>query len=129
MKPLPYRPELTPLHSPLRPHCIAREHLLHWTPYPPETNTPPHPILMENDFNRILSVIDASWCESTKATYGAGLLVFHVFCDSRSIPEIDRCPVSQPLLLSFFSTCAGTYSSNTLSNYTASLRAWHMLHG
>ena len=128
-KPLPYRTDLTLVPSPHRPHCVAREHLLRWTPHTPETGTSTHPILSDADFNRILSVIDASWSENTKATYGAGLLVFHVFCDSRNIPEIDRCPVSQPLLLSFLSTCAGTYSGNTLSNYTAGLRAWHMLHG
>jgi len=129
VKPLPYRTDLTPAPSPLRPHCGARERLLWWTPYTPKPGTPTHPILSDEDFNRILSIINASWSENTKATYGTGLLVFHVFCDSHTIPEIDRCPVSQPLLLSFLSTCAGTYSGNTLSNYTAGLRAWHMLHG
>ena len=128
--PLPYRSDLSPSPSPLRPHCLAKDRLLHWKPYSTcEDPQLAHPILSEADFNRILSVIDASWGSNTKAAYGAGLLVFHVFCDSRNVPEIDRCPVSQPLLLSFISTCAGTYSGNTLSNYIAGIRAWHMLHG
>ena len=90
---------------------------------------PSHSVLTDTDFERILSVIDASWNPNTKAAYGAGLLVFHVFCDIRKVPEIERCPVSQPLLLSFISTCAGLYSGNTLSNYVAGIRAWHVLHG
>ena len=128
--PLPYRSDLSPSPSPLRPHCLAKERLLLWKPFSASEDPQlAHPILSEADFNRILSVIDASWGSNTKAAYGAGLLVFHVFCDSRNVPEIDRCPVSQPLLLSFISTCAGTYSGNTLANYIAGIRAWHMLHG
>jgi len=122
---------LTPSPSPLHPHCLAKDRLLHWKPSAASTDLPltVHPILSEADFDRILNVIDASWGSNTKATYGAGLLVFHIFCDSCNVPKIDRCPVSQPLLLSFISTCAGTYSGNTLSNYIAGIRAWHMLHG
>jgi len=130
LNPLPYRSDLSPSPSPLRPHCLAKDRLLLWKRFSAsEDPWLAHPILSEADFNRILSVIDASWGSNTKAAYGAGLLVFHVFCDSRNVPEIDRCPVSQPLLLSFISTCAGTYSGNTLANYIAGIHAWHMLHG
>jgi len=108
LNPLPYHSGLTPSPSPLRPHCLAKDRLLHWRPS--FTNIDPphsvHPILSEADFDQILNIIDASWGSNTKATYGAGLLVFHVFCDSHNVPEIDRCPVSQPLLLSFISTCS-----------------------
>ena len=129
--PLPYHPGLTPSLSPLCPHCLAKDHLLHSKPFESTDGNPSHahPILSEADFEWILSVINASWGSNTKASYGTGLLVFHVFCNSHNIPEIDRCPVSQPLLLSFISTCTGTYSGNTLANYITGVCAWHMLHG
>ncbi|KIM64218.1 hypothetical protein SCLCIDRAFT_115632 [Scleroderma citrinum Foug A] len=131
--PLPYCPGLTPSLSPLHPHCLAKDHLLHWKPFESTDGNPSHahPILSEAeaDFEWILSIIDASWGSNTKASYGTGLLVFHVFCNSCNVPEIDRCPVSQLLLLLFISTCTGTYSSNTLANYITGVHAWHMLHG
>jgi len=71
----------------------------------------------------------SSWAQSTKETYGAGLLVFHVFCDVHDIAEDLRCPVSPTLLLTFLSSCARSYSGSSLSNYAAGLKAWHLLHG
>jgi len=74
-------------------------------------------------------VIGSSWAQSTKETYGAGLLVFHVYCDAHGIEEDRRCPVAPNLLLAFLSSCAGSYSGSTLANYAVALRAWHLLHG
>ncbi|KAG2074846.1 hypothetical protein BDR04DRAFT_1150658 [Suillus decipiens] len=74
-------------------------------------------------------MLGSSWALSTKETYGAGLLVFQVFCDSHKIPEEQRYPISSNLLLTFLSSCAGAYSGSALSNYTAGLKAWHLLHG
>lgn len=70
----------------------------------------------------------SSWALSTKETYGAGLLVFHVYCDSLKIPEDQCCLISPTLLLAFLSSCAESYSGTALANYTARLRAWHLLH-
>lgn len=55
--------------------------------------------------------------------------MFHVFCDSRDIPEQQRCPASSILLLAFVAGCAGLYSGRTLENYFHGVRAWHLLHG
>ena len=112
----------TPIAQLVNVSCIG-------TPSPQASPPPPHPALTETDLNCILTVISASWCDSTKTTYGAGLLVFHVFCDVRSIPEIDCCPIAQPLLLTFLSSCAGSCAGSTLANYSAGLHAWHLLHG
>ncbi|EGN91555.1 hypothetical protein SERLA73DRAFT_67202 [Serpula lacrymans var. lacrymans S7.3] len=79
--------------------------------------------------DRILEVIGALWAQSTKQTYGAELLVFHIYCNLHNIPEVQRCPVLPTLLLSFLSSCAGSYAGSTLSNYAVGLRAWHLLHG
>ena len=83
----------------------------------------------EAALNRILEVIGASWADSTKELYSTGLLIFHVCCDINHIPELERCPISQALPLSFLSSCAGAYSGSAIANYAAGIRVWHLLHG
>ena len=41
------------------------------------------------------------WANSTCATYGAGLLMYHSFCDSREIPEKDHALANTALVSSF----------------------------
>ncbi|KAJ3792197.1 hypothetical protein GGU11DRAFT_693811, partial [Lentinula aff. detonsa] len=65
----------------------------------------------------------------TLATYAAGLLAFHVFCDSRSIPESQRAPCSSDLLSSWIATMAGHYAGTSVKNYVHGVRAWHIIHG
>lgn len=71
----------------------------------------------------------SAWAQSTKETYGAGLLVFHVYCDLHHIEETKRCPVSPNLLLEFLASCAGAYSGSAIANFAAGIKAWHLLHG
>jgi hypothetical protein len=127
----PYTPSLTPQPSPLRPHCLARERLRLWKPAisPPRANNALPNVISEEQLDRILQVINAAWAESTKTLYGAGLLVFHVYCNTHGVPEEQRCPVATPLMLAFLASCAGSYSGASLSNYVAGLKAWHLLHG
>ncbi|KAG1860251.1 hypothetical protein DFJ58DRAFT_657971 [Suillus subalutaceus] len=61
--------------------------------------------------------------------YGAGLLVFHVFCDERAIPEDQHCPIDMHTLLNFVASCAGSYSGKMLVNYLYAIKVWHMLYG
>jgi len=70
-----------------------------------------------------------AYAESTRECYGSGLLVFHVFCDSKLIPEEQRAPASHILISLFISEMAGHYSGKTVSNYVHGVRAWHTLHG
>ncbi|KAF8836513.1 hypothetical protein BDN67DRAFT_879765, partial [Paxillus ammoniavirescens] len=131
-KPHPYKPDLTPLPSILRPHCLARQRLLMWQP----ASAPPRSAqsnndksLLEREIERILTVIGASWSESTKELYGTGLLIFHVYCDINNIPDHLRAPVSTNTFAAFLSSCAGAYSGSTIANYAAAIKAWHLLHG
>lgn len=82
-----------------------------------------------DDLDRILTVIAASYADGTRETYGSGLLVFHVFCDQRQVPESECCPVSPALMLVFIASCAGAYSGKTLATYVFAVRAWHTIHG
>jgi hypothetical protein len=133
-KPRPYKPDLTPTPSPLRPHCLARQHLLLWTPTqtsPRSTRTDPigsFP-LSDDALDCILHVIGASWADSTKELYGTGLLTFHVYCDIHNIPDHYQVPMSSNLLSAFLSSCTGAHLGSTIANYAAALRAWHILHG
>ena len=61
--------------------------------------------------------------------YGAGLLMWHCFCDEKGTSEEARAPASQPLLSVFVGHLAAAYSGKTISGYLSGLRAWHTLHG
>jgi hypothetical protein len=47
----------------------------------------------------------------------------------RDIPEDERCPASPLLVITFISSCAGSYAGSTLANYVFAVKAWHLLHG
>ena len=70
-----------------------------------------------------------AWAESTRESYSSGILVYHVYCDAKGIPEELRAPTSQSIVTSFIVNLAGAYSGSTISNYINGIRAWHILHG
>ncbi|EAU90846.1 hypothetical protein CC1G_11800 [Coprinopsis cinerea okayama7 len=123
---MPYPTLLTPTPSTLRPHCLARERLVKWKPM--LATEASEEGISEKDLERVGQVLGLSWEESTKTTYGSGLLAFHVFCDKRKVPEEKRAPVSNNVLAAFIATMAGAYSGKTLRNYVHGIRAWHLLH-
>lgn len=112
----PYRANLTPFPSTLRPHCLAGDRLRLWRPSKSRADDGDI-IISETDLERILEVINVLWAKGTRDVYGAGLLVFHIFCDLRKIPEDQRCPVSLLLIIAFILSCAGSYAGTTLANY------------
>jgi hypothetical protein len=132
--PRPYHPSLPLNPSPLHPHCKARDRLRLWLPSvdtsPTSSTSTAHATIeiTEERLNRVLDVIEASWTERTKETYGSGLLVFQVYCDLNHIPEHLCSPVTQPLLSAFIASCAGAYSGSSVSNFVAGICAWHVLH-
>jgi hypothetical protein len=83
----------------------------------------------KEDHQRIVDVMSHAWEEDTREVYGSGLLVFHVYCDGKGIPERERAPASQLLLSGFVSSLAASYAGKTISNYFYGVRAWHILHG
>jgi hypothetical protein len=70
-----------------------------------------------DDITHIQDIMCHAWAESTHKTYGSGLLVFHVYCDSCSIPEEDRTPASSTLISTFIAVIAGSYSGKTITKY------------
>lgn len=85
--------------------------------------------LTEDDVQRVLTVKSAAWAGGTRGSYSSGLLIFHAYCDLRQVPERERCPAHQSLVLAFIAACAGSYSGLALANNLYAIQAWHMLHG
>ncbi|KAF8811676.1 hypothetical protein BYT27DRAFT_7088953, partial [Phlegmacium glaucopus] len=127
-----YQPDLTPSSSELRPHCSACDRLRLWVPTFSRSGRRPGDACLEitdADLDRVITVINTSWQPTTRETYGTGLLIFHVFCDQRGVPELLHCPADSLLMLTFISSCAGSYSGKTLANYFYTIHTWHTLHG
>ena len=102
----------------LHPHCLARDRLRLWCLSRSRLDNATGSVeLSEPDLERILNVINVSWVQGTRDVYGAGLLVYHVFCDIRNVPEDKRCPASLLVIITFISSCAGSYAGGTLANY------------
>ena len=77
----PYPLNLTPTLSDLHPYCAAKDRLEKWLPHPDSLAFlgPPETLELQG---RVKMVMLEGWAESTHTTYGTGLLVYHVFCDS-----------------------------------------------
>lgn len=77
--------------------------------------------------DRVKEVLSHAYADSTRETYAAGLLAFHVFCNQKAVPEQMRAPASTDLIASFVATLAGAYAGSTIRNYVSGVRAWHIL--
>jgi hypothetical protein len=111
----------------LRPHCAAKDRLEKWPPHPDLLPFlgPPETLELQE---RVRAITLEGWAESTRATYSAGLLVYHIFYDSRGVPETDRALAKAALVSSFISALAGSLSGKAIHNYIYGVRAWHTLY-
>ena len=87
-----------------------------------------HANLLEEDINCIFNVMANAWSQLTHEAYSSGLLVWHIYCDKRSVPESLQVPAHDSHIASFIASLVGTYSGSAISNYLYGLRAWHLLH-
>ena len=131
-RPRPYPNHLQPQPSTLRPHCPSKDRLVLWQPTSTRTfrDREGRPIeLREEDLERVKLALVRSYAENTLQSYSTWLLVFHIFCDTRSIPEDQRAPASSDLISNWLAAIVGTYSGTAIRNYLAGVRAWHIIHG
>ena len=128
-KPSAYSPNLSPRPSPLRPHCLAQDRLRLWIPSPAVLSRHSEPAVEAEELERVFNVMSNAWADSTRESYSSGILVYHVYCDVKGVPEELRAPASQSNITSFIVSLAGSYSGSTISNYIHGIRAWHVLHG
>ncbi|KAJ3491651.1 hypothetical protein NLI96_g581 [Meripilus lineatus] len=129
-KPKPYPADLKLNPSPLRPHVCSRDRLRLWKPAACHANQAlaDVPGISLEDRERLERVNTYAFAEATLQMYGAGLLVYHIYCDMKLISEEDRAPAKAGLVQTFVSSLIGTYPGNTLKNYVAGIRAWHVIH-
>ena len=132
IKPHLYQTGLEVQSLPLCPYCLAADRLKLWHSFISQVSVlypdSSFHITLIIDLEWMLSVMAAAWVPGTRETYGAGLLVFHIFYDSQDIPESQQCPVNNTPLHTFITTCAGSYSGSALANYVFGIRSWHTLH-
>lgn len=129
----PYKSHLTPAISILRIHCAARDRLILWLPaknaqaldpVTPSTATS----LSEQDMRRVFDTLQFAYSPDTLAVYGSGLLVYHCWCDTHGISELDRAPAPTHVIEAFIASCSGAYSRTAIENSVAGIQAWHLLH-
>lgn len=114
-----------------RPHVLASDRLLSWlTPYAVRYRQRLISEVGALDALALMQVQHFSLDEGTRSGYGAGLLRFTQYCDSRRIPEEDRMPASEALLSAFSAVmAAGKRTDDCLDNWLAGLSFWHALNG
>ena len=113
-------PHTTP---PTRPHCPAKERLLKWRPLLTTTTLPTN-----EDLEKSYQLTAAAFEPSTLSSYASRLLVFHVWSDSKGLPEAERTSVAQSTIASFITDLAGAYAGDTIANYIQGLKAWHTIY-
>jgi hypothetical protein len=125
-KPRKYGAGLVLSQSEHRPHVHCDNRLIAWKPF--KAHRVPH-YLCNADLERQLTLMSHGWAKNTRSTYGWGLLLWHVWCDSRRISEELRAPTTTQLVLAFVADLAGSYSKSAIHNAVAGVHAWHDLHG
>ncbi|KIO15446.1 hypothetical protein M407DRAFT_38546, partial [Tulasnella calospora MUT 4182] len=111
----------------LRPAVPAKDRLAHWTSSFALSNRSLS--IPAADRQRRFDIILSSLDEKTRSNYGAGLIRFHDFCDSRNISESTRMPASDELLATFIASWAGERSDSTLRTWLSGLHFWHTANG
>lgn len=127
------RPRALPKNSPLlnslyRPNVRATDRFKLWTsPFAILRDAANAAVLpkaaREKRFDAVFGSVEAS----TRATYGAGLLRFHEFCDEQGVEELQRVPASDYLLSAFVAHHLGKVGTSAVNNWVAGLQLWHTL--
>ncbi|KIJ57871.1 hypothetical protein HYDPIDRAFT_73152, partial [Hydnomerulius pinastri MD-312] len=66
------------------------------------------------------------WADSTLSKYQGVIEQFHGFCQSERIHMRLRLPTSEDLLCAFAASRVGLLAGNTVQNYMAVVKAWHI---
>jgi hypothetical protein len=97
-----------------------------WTPA--VSAAPSSSRLDETECEQVKDTMLHVWEDDTRVSYGAGLLMWHCFCDAKGVTEQERAPAAQELLSAFVAHMAAAYSGKTIAGYLSGIRAWHLLH-
>jgi len=112
-----------------RPHVEASERLFFWTSDAAIqkrsdllSRLPPTDVAAYD--TAVMSIITLS----TRQVYGAGLIEWIAYCDSRHVPEADRFPAEHHHLQAFIASRTGTIGISKLNNVLSAMALWHHIH-
>ena len=80
-----------------------------WTPIFPAPEPTDANAHNEVEQERVKEIMIHAWEEDTRIAYGAGLLMWHCFCDEKGVREEERAPAMQDLVLVFMAHLAAAY--------------------
>ncbi|KAI1784952.1 DNA breaking-rejoining enzyme, partial [Ganoderma leucocontextum] len=127
-KPRKPKPENQIAPSPFRPHVAAVERMALWSaPFAEAARRRARGVIPEHSHRHLFLTILQAIEADTRKNYGAGLLRFHQYCDTISVPEEQRMPASEILLASFVASWAGKVARTTVDNWLSGLAFWHTL--
>ncbi|PPR05117.1 hypothetical protein CVT24_010092 [Panaeolus cyanescens] len=114
--------------SQLRPKVLAKDRLAEWTtPFGIKRREEASlGFLPAHAVDKSYSLVVDSLEESSRTTYGAGLLRFTQFCDDHDVAEEKRMPAHPDLVSAFVASAAGAVSGSTIKAWLSGLRAWHI---
>jgi len=116
--------------STLRPFVCASDRIMAWhTPFSSSFHSSLRAELSVPAISCLFEVLLLSLDENTRSVYGAGLLRFHQFCDTMTVPEHKRMPASEILLAAFAATAAAKVSRSCLDSWLAGIHFWHIFNG
>lgn len=96
---------------------------------PPPVNLPAESGWPESFQTTIDAALDRAWSPATIKTYKSSINTFLKFCRSHRIPASQTFPASDYLLCAFLASLSPTLSKNTIKNYLAGIRSWHIRNG
>ncbi|GLB45561.1 hypothetical protein LshimejAT787_2400190 [Lyophyllum shimeji] len=121
------RPADTWRPSPLRPIVPADRRVLLWTtPHSEQAQQSLDSTISPRLQRKIFKNLLLATSDSTRQSYGAGLLRFTQFCDREKISENLCMPASTILLSAFIADAIGTCTGNCIRNWLNGLRLWHL---
>ncbi|GLB45929.1 putative DNA breaking-rejoining enzyme [Lyophyllum shimeji] len=113
--------------SPLQPIVPADRRVLLWTtPHSEQAQQSLDSAISPRLQRKIFENLLLATSDSTRQSYGAGLLRFTQFCDREEIPENLRMPASTILLSAFIADAIGKCTGNCIRNWLNGLRLWHL---
>ena len=112
-----------------RPHVEAGERLFFWTSDDAiQKRTDLLSRLNPTDVAAYDTAVVSLVASSTRQIYGAGLMEWIAYCDSRHVPEADRFPAEHHHLQAFIASCSGTIGTSKLNNVLSAMALWHHIH-
>ena len=109
-----------------QPHVHAAECLTTWeTPFSLEKKLVESCKYPQEVIDSVNAAMLAGLAPLTKITYVAGLLRWSQYCNLMKIPETDRMPASDILIIGFMGYHLDKVSGSTVKNWLTGLRAWH----